>query len=190
CKYIGQTLQQKEHQDDLHRNSATLLRRYLADRLPHYMIPSVFILLDKMPLTPNGKVDRHALIQQNSATRLDLQVSYSAPQTSMEQTIADIWKQVLQLDKVGIHESFFDLGGDSLQIVKVQELLEAKLQREFPTAILFQYPSINVLAHYFAEQISSSNDVLSKDFQQHHQRASQRKKAHQQRKKRHIKKDN
>ncbi|WP_353572344.1 amino acid adenylation domain-containing protein [Candidatus Albibeggiatoa sp. nov. BB20] len=189
CEYIEQALQLKEHRDDLHRNSATLLRRYLADRLPHYMIPSAFILLDKMPLTPNGKIDRHALTQQTNQIRLDLQLSYTAPETDLEQIIADIWKQVLQLDKVGIHDSFFDLGGDSLQLVKVQELLETKLQSEFPTAILFQYPSLNVLAHYFAEQMLS-NDVLLKDSQPHQQRVLQRKKAHQQRKKRHIRKDN
>ena len=185
CQYIEQILQAPEYKDNLQRNSATLLRRYLNDKLPHYMIPSSFILLDKMPLTPNGKIDRQVLAQQSNPVRLDLQLSYTAPQTTMEQMIADIWKQVLRLDKVGIHESFFDLGGNSLQIVKVQVLLETQLQHELSTAVLFEYPTINVLAHFLSQQtpqlllINSAPTTVSED------RASQRKMAHKQHKKRH-----
>lgn len=188
CQYIEQRLKAQHYKDDLQRNSATLLRRYLNDKLPHYMVPSAFILLEKMPLTPNGKVDRQALAQLTDSVRLDLQLSYTAPQTTMEQTIADIWKQVLRLEKVGIHESFFDLGGDSLQIVKVQELLEAKLQQELSTTILFQYPTISVLAHFLAERTPQLQTTPSSIPQPAEDRAAQRKMAHKQHKKRHSRK--
>jgi amino acid adenylation domain-containing protein len=176
CDYIEQEIKH-HYKDELHRNSATLLRQYLADRLPHYMVPSIFALLEKMPLTPNGKIDKKSL-KKYECSRLNLQLSYTAPGNTLEQVIAEIWQQVLKLDKVGIHESFFDLGGDSLLTVKVQELLEVKLQQELSTTILFQYPTISVLAHYLSEQ----NPQLNLSPNQQH-RATQRKIAHQHHKK-------
>jgi amino acid adenylation domain-containing protein/non-ribosomal peptide synthase protein (TIGR01720 family) len=89
------------------------LRTYLKQRLPDYMLPASFIFLKTLPLTPNGKVDRKALPEPDTS-RPTLARSYVAPKTEIEQMIATIWQEVLGIDKVGRHDNFFDLGGDSI----------------------------------------------------------------------------
>ncbi len=182
CDYIDQQIRQHQDKDELHRNSTTLLRQYLTDRLPHYMIPSIFVLLEKMPLTPNGKIDMKSL-KEYECSRLNLQLSYMPPNNQLERIITEVWQQALKLDKIGIHESFFDLGGDSLLVVKVQELLEKKLERKLSTTVLFQYPTISVLARYLSGEVPEDLDRPQREY-----RVAQRKIAHQRRKERHHKK--
>nr|WP_307731364.1 amino acid adenylation domain-containing protein [Microseira wollei] len=103
--------------------SVSELRSFLKEKLPEYMIPSAFVMLAAMPLTINGKVDRQALpIPEN--LRPDLAVAYESPQTQVERIIANLWQEVLHLEKVGIYDNFFDLGGHSLLLVQVHNKLE------------------------------------------------------------------
>ncbi|HEX5890499.1 MAG TPA: amino acid adenylation domain-containing protein, partial [Pyrinomonadaceae bacterium] len=125
------------------------LREFLQERLPEYMIPSQFVLLDAMPLGPNGKVDRKALPAPD-ASRPALRSAYAAPQTRLEQTIAEVWQEFLQLDTVGVNDSFFELGGHSLLLVLVHETLQQRLEREVAIADLFKFPTVRALARHLS----------------------------------------
>jgi amino acid adenylation domain-containing protein/non-ribosomal peptide synthase protein (TIGR01720 family) len=94
------------------------LRSELQKQLPEYMVPTVFVLLDALPLTPNGKVDRNAL-PVPGADRPELKEEYVEPSTATEKLLADIWKQVLRVDRIGIHDNFFALGGDSILSIQI-----------------------------------------------------------------------
>jgi hypothetical protein len=89
------------------------LRRYLKQKLPDHMVPSAFVRLEALPLTPNGKVDRRALPVPDS-TRADLEEDFVAPRTPVEKMLAEIWAEVLGVERVGIHDKFLELGGHSL----------------------------------------------------------------------------
>ncbi|HKV34445.1 MAG TPA: amino acid adenylation domain-containing protein [Pyrinomonadaceae bacterium] len=123
------------------------LREFLRARLPEYMLPSQFVLLEAMPLSANGKVNRNAL-PAPGASRPALRASYAAPQTPLEQTIAAVWREFLQLDTVGVNDIFFELGGHSLLLVLVHETLQQRLEREVPIADLFKYPTVRALARH------------------------------------------
>ncbi|WDD36942.1 amino acid adenylation domain-containing protein (plasmid) [Nostoc sp. UHCC 0926] len=127
------------------------LRSYLKELLPEYMVPGVFIFLDTLPLLPNGKVDRRAL-PVPEALRPTLTTTYEVPQSEMEQQIAKFWQEVLHLDKVGIHDNFFDLGGHSLLMIQVNHKLRAILQRDISVVTMFQNPTIYSLAQYLSQQ--------------------------------------
>ncbi len=98
--------------------SVNEIRQYLNGQLPAYMVPSVFVLLDQLPLKPNGKVDRNAL-PAPTGTREGLGTTFQAPETRTERMLADIWKDILGTDQVGVHDNFFDLGGHSLFATQV-----------------------------------------------------------------------
>ncbi|MGA9379611.1 MAG: condensation domain-containing protein, partial [Phormidium sp.] len=105
------------------RLSNSEVRQYLKAVLPEYMIPSAFVILESFPLTPNGKVDRRALPKPESRAGID--TSIVVPRTPVEETLAQIWKQVLGVEQVSIHDNFFELGGDS--ILSIQIITRAKL---------------------------------------------------------------
>jgi amino acid adenylation domain-containing protein len=94
------------------------LRNYLKDKLPHYMIPAAFVYLDDLPLMPNGKVNRKALPAPD-LTRPHLEKAYVAPRNEVEETLAKIWADILGIDRVGIHDNYFDLGGASIQSLQL-----------------------------------------------------------------------
>jgi amino acid adenylation domain-containing protein/non-ribosomal peptide synthase protein (TIGR01720 family) len=120
------------------------LRSFLAQRLPEYMLPSAFVTLEALPLTSNGKVDRRALPAPGSE-RPELATAYVAPRTPAEQQLAAIWAQVLGLDQVGVHDNFFDLGGDS--ILSIQVIARARQAGLHVTPRqLFQEPTVAGLA--------------------------------------------
>jgi amino acid adenylation domain-containing protein len=100
------------------------LQRFLADRLPDYMIPATFVMLDALPLTPNGKVDRRALPVPDSER---LEGAFVAPHSPMEKLVAGIWQDLLGVDRVSVHDNFFDLGGDSLLALQAIAPLEHQL---------------------------------------------------------------
>ena len=118
----------------------TILRKFLKEQLPHYMIPSVFVLMEKLPLTPNGKIDRKSL--PAPAASAEVPSEYIAPRDSLEQSLADIWAKVLKMERVGIHDDFFDLGGHSLLAVRVIAEFEKLSDRRLPLAMLLQAPTI------------------------------------------------
>ena len=121
------------------------VRQFLKARMPDFMVPSIFTVLDAMPLTSNGKVDREALPKPDSVRR-ELAANYVAPRTPIEQQIADIWSQVLKLDQVGIHDNFFELGGYSLLAIQIVSRLRPALRVEIPLPMLFELPTIAALA--------------------------------------------
>ncbi|MEH2283675.1 MAG: amino acid adenylation domain-containing protein [Nostoc sp.] len=125
----------------------TELRGFLEQKLPNYMLPTAFVMLEALPLTPNGKVDRKALKAPDTA-RPELEAVYQPPQTEVEQTIADIWQKLLQVEHVGIYDNFFELGGHSLLLVQVNSKLRDKFQKDLSVLDLFRYPTINSLASY------------------------------------------
>jgi amino acid adenylation domain-containing protein len=121
--------------------SASDLRRYLQARLPDYMVPAHFVMLDALPVTPNGKVDRKAL-PALSGTRGSLETSYVAPRTSMEQQLVDIWQDVLGLEQVGVKDNFFELGGHSLLATQVVSRVREALKIDLKLQDFFELPSI------------------------------------------------
>ena len=124
--------------------STSELRRYLGEKLPEHMIPSVFIQLAELPLTPNGKVDRRALPAPD-ASRLTQENAFVAPRTPVEEQLCAIWQQVLGLEQVGIHDNFFSLGGDSiLSIQIVARANQAGLS--LSPRLLFQHQTVAALA--------------------------------------------
>ena len=121
------------------------LRRYLKDHLPEYMIPSAFVLLSELPLTPNGKIDRKALPSPDQ-NRLAKVGGYQSPRTMMEQALAGIWAEVLGVEKVGVHDNFFDLGGHSLVAVRLVNLIKRKIGRTVRIAHIYQAPTVERMA--------------------------------------------
>ncbi|WP_427156903.1 amino acid adenylation domain-containing protein [Aliinostoc sp. HNIBRCY26] len=134
------------------------LQHLLKEKLPEYMLPSVFVSLETLPLLPNGKVDYQSLpIPEGVRPQLEQQLQL--PQTEAEKTIADIWQEVLQLDEVGIHDNFFELGGHSLLLIRVHSKLQEVFQRDFALVEMFQYPTISQLARFFSREQGSELSV-------------------------------
>ena len=130
------------------RNSApnvSELRDFLKEKLPDYMIPSAFVLLDALPHTPNGKIDRNALPAPGQ-TRPKLQVAFLPAATPTEQTLVQIWADVLKLDQVGVDDNFFDLGGNSLLASQVISRVIKTFTIELPMALLFDSPTVAKMA--------------------------------------------
>ena len=129
--------------------SANELRGFLGQKLPEYMIPSIFVLLDSLPLTPNGKVDRKALPAPDQS-RPELESRFVAPRTPVEDILAQIWTEVLKLDKIGIHDDFFELGGHSLLATQVFSRVRYVFQMELPLRTLFDKRTVYELAKAIA----------------------------------------
>ncbi|MDC7777729.1 non-ribosomal peptide synthetase/type I polyketide synthase [Bacillus cereus] len=119
------------------------LRYYLTDKIPSYMIPMYFVLLIEMPLTTNGKVNRRALPKP---TKL---VQPNDLLDELETTVADVWKEVLGVEKVGLYDNFFDVGGNSLKMVRLFSRLRSKFEKELTMPMLFRYPTVHDQASYF-----------------------------------------
>jgi len=127
--------------------TASTLRRWLGERLPEPMIPADFVLLDTLPLTGSGKVDRRALPAPESGGAR-FAAAYVAPRTTAEQTIAAVWQSVLGRDRVGIDDNFFEVGGSSLLLVQIHARLREALGREVTMVQLFRHPSVRALARF------------------------------------------
>jgi amino acid adenylation domain-containing protein len=121
------------------------LRKYLEERLPTYMIPATYIPLPAMPLTPNGKIDRQELARLEVSSTLATE-TFVAPRTQTEATIATIWAEVLDLNPVGVHSDFFDLGGHSLRATRVISRLHKTFGVELPLRALFEASTVAQLA--------------------------------------------
>ncbi|HEX3560512.1 MAG TPA: amino acid adenylation domain-containing protein [Pyrinomonadaceae bacterium] len=121
------------------------MRGYLKRSLPEYMLPAAFVVLDELPLTPTGKVDRAALPAPEQA-RPELAQVYVAPRTALEEVLCRIFSEVLQLERVGVRDSFFELGGHSLLATQVASRVRESLRVELPLRRLFEAPSVEGLA--------------------------------------------
>jgi hypothetical protein len=126
------------------RRTASLLRRYLQQTLPDYMVPASIQLMDRLPLTPHGKIDRSALPKPGRGRWLEEPVI--APATDTERQLAAIWREVLQREQVGVDDNFFDLGGNSLLLVEAQARIQELLGQELAVVTLFHHPTIRSLA--------------------------------------------
>ena len=126
------------------------LRDYLARMLPDYMLPSTFVFLDALPLTSNGKLDRKALLAPPEQRG---QAAYAAPRTQLEQTLAEIFAQLLRLDRVSVHDNFFSLGGHSLLAVRLITQLAQRTGRALALSALFQHPTVAKLARQLQDNL-------------------------------------
>ncbi|MCW8128216.1 non-ribosomal peptide synthetase [Microbulbifer halophilus] len=119
------------------------LREALAETLPEYMVPSALVLVERIPLTANGKVDRQALPAPPEAAQRSRS---RPPRTEMESLLASIWREVLDRENVGIDDHFFEIGGDSMRLIRMRMKLNAKLDRRVDLVDLFKHPTIGQLA--------------------------------------------
>lgn len=128
----------------------TTLRHALAEKLPGYMIPSVFVILDTLPLLPNGKLDRHGLPHPDGCRPI-LDTPFIAPETPVEQALAKIWAEVLNVNHLGARDNFFDLGGHSLTATQIVSQVIKQFRVKLPLRSLFHSPTVAEMAIVIAE---------------------------------------
>ena len=133
---------------------------FLKDKLPEYMVPSAFVLLDKFPLTPNGKIDRKALPAPDQ-TRPEFEQSYVPPRSPIEEMLVAIWREVLNIDRIGIHDNFFELGGHSLLAMQLIVRINKQFQIEFPLYSLFEAPTVAGLSVRLEALLGQVNPITS-----------------------------
>ncbi len=136
------------------------LRAFLQQSVPTYMIPSFFIILDELPRLPNGKIDRQALPSPRSV-RPDMDVVFIPPETATEKTLAQIWKELLGIEKIGRHDNFFELGGHSLLAAQLVSRVRQKLQVEIPLKLVFTAPTLSHLAVSITTTQQSQNKLTA-----------------------------
>ncbi|HEV7398617.1 MAG TPA: amino acid adenylation domain-containing protein [Pyrinomonadaceae bacterium] len=133
----------------------SVLRSYLRERLPEYMVPQAFVSLPALPLTASGKVDRRAL--QPVKFEGEKGAPHVPPRNEVERIIADIWQNVLGVQRIGIHDNFFDLGGHSLLAIQIHREITAALQSELSVMEMFRYPTVDSLASFLTQGIEQAN---------------------------------
>lgn len=136
------------------------IRAFLSEALPMYMIPAYFIRLERIPLTPNGKIDRQALPVASGA-RPNLESAYVSPRNMMEKKAAAIWRELLRIEEVGVNDSFFELGGDSNKLIQLVSRLNDTFNKDIPIMKLFEYPTIRSFIRYFRGE--RSDEDLAED---------------------------
>ncbi|HEU4557572.1 MAG TPA: amino acid adenylation domain-containing protein, partial [Longimicrobium sp.] len=134
------------------------LREHLRRSLPEYMVPAAFVSLDAVPLTPNGKLDRKALPAPEPASG---EAGYAPPRRPLEAALAEIWAEVLGRARVGVKENFFDLGGHSLMLVKVQTRLREALDQKVSIVDLFRFPTVAALAEHLGGEVEGAGGPRS-----------------------------
>jgi acyl carrier protein len=134
------------------------LHAFLAEKIPSYMIPSVFVTLNELPLTPNGKLNREAL-PLPELSEADTTPNFVAPRTPLEETLAGIWHETLGVAQVGVESNFFDLGGHSLLATRVVSQMRERLGIELPLRVLFESPTIAGLAQHIDTAQSKDTEL-------------------------------
>ena len=137
------------------------LRQFLSEKLPSYMVPFAFVVLDHMPLTPNGKIDRKDLMTRNIETVVTRE--FVAPQTQAEKVIASIWADILGIEQISINDDFFDLGGHSLLVMRLISQLRNAFSLEISLRTIFDAPSIELLARTIEDLVLKEIEALSDD---------------------------
>ena len=136
--------------------TAPELQSFLKDKLPGYMVPCAFLMLDALPKSPNGKIDRSKL----PAPEQPFNVLASTPRTEIEELVAQIWRDVLRIETIGVHDNFFELGGHSLLAVQIVSRVREAFDKEMPLSAIFDAPTIAGLAATIEKAISGrSNDL-------------------------------
>jgi acyl-coenzyme A synthetase/AMP-(fatty) acid ligase len=128
--------------------NSVLLKTTLSAVLPDYMLPSLFVFLDTLPLSPNGKVDRQGLPLPDQLNDQD----YEPPASDIETLVSEVWAEILEVPRVGVHGNFFDLGGHSLLLIKVQRRLEERLNSRVAIVDLFKYTTVASLAKFLGQE--------------------------------------
>jgi surfactin family lipopeptide synthetase C len=141
------------------------LRAAVRQKLPDYMVPSVFVFLKSLPLTPNGKVDRAALPAPDDS-RLGLQMGFVAPRSDVEKELAAIWAGLLKVNTVGVHDNFFDLGGHSLLATQLVSRMRKEFQLEIPLRSLFETPTVAALAERIEKAATDNTARLLAELEQ------------------------
>ncbi|MFS0581059.1 amino acid adenylation domain-containing protein [Brevibacillus sp. 179-C9.3 HS] len=130
------------------RFNSLQLSGFLSQKLPDYMVPTAFLLLNELPLSANGKVDRQALPTPDSLMRAKAEKAYTAPATPIETALAAIWCQLFDVERVGVTDNYFELGGDSLLATRLSALVRSKLGVELSLGRIFEKPTIAGLAQH------------------------------------------
>jgi acyl carrier protein len=138
-----------------HLPTVSALRQELEKSLPGYMVPSAFVMLDELPLTPTGKVDRKVLPDPGDE-RPELDAPFLAPRTAIEEKVSNIWAEVLGLDQIGINDPFLELGGNSLRATLVINRVRDKFHVEIPITILFEAPTVAEMSAIIARHLAPS----------------------------------
>jgi acyl carrier protein len=138
--------------------STEQLRTHLAAFLPDYMVPSAVVLLDGLPLTPSGKVDRRALPEPESGGETSA-AAYVAPRTPVEESVTAIWADVLGLERVGVDDDFFALGGHSLLATQIVAQIRSDYSINLPLHALFTSPTVAALSRQVVEMLGDASDA-------------------------------
>ncbi len=136
------------------------LREFLGTKLPAYMVPDVYLRLDALPLTANGKVDRRALVVPEDLAD-DTAAPYEAPRTPVEEAVAEVWASMLDVDSVGVHDNFFLLGGDSLMAMRAAVHLRKALDVEVPVRVLFDSRTLADTALVIEDRLLAELEAMS-----------------------------
>lgn len=122
------------------------LRQYLSGTLPLFMIPSYFVSMDKIPLTSNGKVNIKALPEPKK--NIQLGMNYTSPSNRTESVLIEIWQTILGVDRIGVHDNFYDLGGHSLKATLLISRIHKELDIVVPLRMVFSHPTVKEMANY------------------------------------------
>jgi hypothetical protein len=141
--------------------SAEALHAYLTKKLPEYMVPGVFVELAALPLSPSGKVDQKALPSPEGHSG----DAYLAPRTPTEEFLAEIWAEVLKLDRVGVHDNFFELGGHSMLTMKVVAKIFERTGINLSLWTVFQSPTVASMATYLAGVGTRDDGEVPEEFE-------------------------
>ncbi len=144
--------------------TVTELRVFVQSLLPDYMAPSSYVFLDSLPLTTNGKVDRKALPKPDTI-RPNLEETFVAPTGAVESALAEIWAEVLGLERVGVHDNFFDLGGHSLLLMQLHGKINEKFQTDISLVELFEHSTVHAQAKRLSNQGSATAETTSEEEQ-------------------------
>jgi len=134
-------------------------RGFLKEKLPEYMVPATFVTLEALPMTPNGKIDRRALMELPLNLAPQLKENYVAPQSAAENVVAGIWEQTLGIEQVGVVDNFFDLGGNSLSAIRIIVRLREIFQVDLPLRGLFEAPTVAGVVDLTA-QVWGERDIV------------------------------
>lgn len=146
-------------QDEKTDFSAAGLRNFLKQQLPEHMIPSYFVALDSLPVTPNGKIDRSSLPDPDP-NMICRDSDMQEPANKMEKWLAEIWKKVLHIDILGVNQDFFELGGNSLLAFEVMSCIYNRFNVGLPASVLFEHPTISELSNYLQEFVNIGQNAF------------------------------
>lgn len=138
------------------------LREYLRAKLPQFMVPENYIQLPALPLSKNGKIDK-GMLRNFRYSNLGTGSEFSVPTTEVEKSLIQIWKRTLEREEIGVHDNFFDLGGNSLKLLKVVEQINKDLGTDLPVVKLFQFPTVTTLAKFMSADKAEPGHEESED---------------------------